>query len=180
MTDQADMEARARAREVLADQYEADDMAGVAAMLRVGGDGHLPTQTALKAMLRYAAEREAAAYARAAEVARGRNVIEAMARAICEADGYDPDDDVIAGQAAAFENYGPRWQAMQRSEGQLGTTDYVAFANAALAALPKLNEAIAEARAQAFNEAAELSRGMILYDAETIANAIEALGEAKG
>lgn len=43
------------ARQVLADQYEADDMAGVAAILRAGGDGHLPTQTALHAMVKFAA-----------------------------------------------------------------------------------------------------------------------------
>jgi len=60
-------------------------------------------------------------------------LIERAARTLCEFDGCDPDDDVIAGQAAAFENYGPRWQAMQRSEGQCGGRDYVEEAHAILA-----------------------------------------------
>ena len=38
------------ARELLAAEYEADDMAHIAAMLRAGGDGHMPTQAALRAI----------------------------------------------------------------------------------------------------------------------------------
>jgi len=62
--------------------------------------------------------------------------VEAVARAICVANGYDPDDEVLGGQATGFENFGPRWQANKRSEGQLGVTDYVELAEAATAAMP--------------------------------------------
>ena len=61
--------------------------------------------------------------------------VERLARLLCEQDGSDPDDEVIAGQAAGFENYGPRWQAMQRSEGQCGGRDYVEDAKAIIALL---------------------------------------------
>lgn len=63
--------------------------------------------------------------------------VERAARALCEADGLDPDDDVIGGQAAAFENFGPRWQAEERSENTLGGRNYVKDAEAAIRALGK-------------------------------------------
>lgn len=61
--------------------------------------------------------------------------VERVARALCVDEGLDPDDDIVAGQAAAFENYGPRWQANHRSEGMLGGRCYVSEARAAIAAL---------------------------------------------
>jgi len=59
--------------------------------------------------------------------------IERAARAMCVHDGLDPDEHIIGGQATGFEDYGPLWQAEQRSEGQLGITDYAGLARAALA-----------------------------------------------
>lgn len=65
------------------------------------------------------------------------DAVEAVARAICVADGHDPDEHIFGNQAAGFEDYGPRWQADQRAEGQLGSVaDYVALARAAIAAMP--------------------------------------------
>ncbi len=59
--------------------------------------------------------------------------VKRLARQMCEDDGLDPDEHIVGGQATAFEDYGPRWQADERSEGQLGITDYSALARAALA-----------------------------------------------
>ncbi len=36
-------------------------------------------------------------------------MVERVARAMCEHEGYDPDEDIIGGQATGFQNYGPRW-----------------------------------------------------------------------
>lgn len=60
------------------------------------------------------------------------DAVERAARAMCEADGLDPDEEIVGGQATGFENYGPLWQAEDRSEGQLGLTNYKRLARAAL------------------------------------------------
>lgn len=49
---------------------------------------------------------------------------EALARVLCTADGYDPDEHVRGGQAQGFEDYGPRWKA------DFGSTNYLALARA--------------------------------------------------
>lgn len=58
--------------------------------------------------------------------------VERAARAMCVADGLDPDEHIIGGQATGFEDFGPLWQAEERSEGQLGLTNYKRLAAAAL------------------------------------------------
>jgi hypothetical protein len=57
--------------------------------------------------------------------------LEKAARAICVAAGEDPDEHIDGGQATNFQDYGPRWQAVRASEGQLGIRDYCAMAEAA-------------------------------------------------
>lgn len=59
--------------------------------------------------------------------------IERVARAMCVHDGLDPDEHIIGGQASGNQDYSPLWQAEQRSESQLGITDYAGLARAALA-----------------------------------------------
>jgi hypothetical protein len=56
--------------------------------------------------------------------------IEVRARQLCADDGVDPDEHIVGGQAQAFEDYGPRWQAEERSEHTLGITDYAGLARA--------------------------------------------------
>lgn len=56
--------------------------------------------------------------------------VEKVARALCEADGEDPDHEVRGGQSQDFENYGPRWKA-----DVLGLTNYEKMARAALKAM---------------------------------------------
>lgn len=58
--------------------------------------------------------------------------VERAARAMCKADGLDPDEEIIGGQASGFQNYGPLWQAEEWSEGQLGLANYKRLARAAL------------------------------------------------
>lgn len=62
--------------------------------------------------------------------------VERCAQAMCVADGLDPDEHIIGGQATGFEDFGPLWQAEERSEGQLGLTNYKRLATAALATEP--------------------------------------------
>lgn len=61
--------------------------------------------------------------------------VEAVARALCVEDGYDPDEPVIGGQSTAFQDFGQRWQANERSENTLGGRNYVREARAVLASL---------------------------------------------
>lgn len=61
--------------------------------------------------------------------------LEKVARAMVVEDGLNPDEEIIGGQASGFQNYGPLWQAEQFSEGQLGITDYLGLARAAVRAL---------------------------------------------
>ena len=69
MTDQADMEARAI--EILTGEIAGEDRAWYYFLVRKGDPPPATTEQIVRAMLAYAAEREAAAYDRAAEVARG-------------------------------------------------------------------------------------------------------------
>lgn len=81
-------------------------------------------------------------------VVRGDELVEKVAWAICVADGLDPDEHVYGNQAAGFEDYGPRWHANARSEGQLScTTDYAGMARAALSvAIEEAANIVAEHR----------------------------------
>lgn len=64
-----------------------------------------------------------------------QTMIERVARALCIQDCYSPDDDVLGGQSADFANFGPRWQANERSENTLGGRNYVAEARVVIAVL---------------------------------------------
>lgn len=68
------------------------------------------------------------------------HMLEKVARAMCAADGLDPDEHIVGGQATGFEDFGPLWQAEDRSEGQLGITDYVRQARVAIQALLEPDE----------------------------------------
>jgi hypothetical protein len=61
--------------------------------------------------------------------------VERVARALCVEDGFDPDEEIIGSQCTGFETFGPLWQANERSEGTLGSRNYVRDARAAIAAL---------------------------------------------
>lgn len=82
-------------------------------------------------------------------------MLEKVAREMCVADGLDPDEHIVGGQATGFEDFGPLWQAEQRSEGQLGITDYVRQARAAIQALLEPDEGMVEA---GFQEVGDLVR----------------------
>jgi hypothetical protein len=63
---------------------------------------------------------------------QSNEMVERVARRLCELDGEDPDREIIGGQAQAFENYGPAWSAGGRC---LGFPDYAAQARAAIEAM---------------------------------------------
>jgi len=62
-------------------------------------------------------------------------LVEIVARALCAADGFNPDEHVVGGAATEFEDFGPRWQAHERIAGQTLDPNYVDLAKAAIAAL---------------------------------------------
>ena len=78
-----------------------------------------------------------------------KELIEKVARELCLSDGVDPDEDVIAGQAAGYENFGPRFQSAERSQNMCGNRNYMADASVAistiLAALQEPTEGVFEA-----------------------------------
>lgn len=89
------------------------------------------------------------------------DAVKDVARAICKAEGYDPNEDVIGGQASAFENYGPRWEAVNRHRHAIGGTDYVELAHAALAAYrPYIEAEKAEAVRKAVDAETERCAGI--------------------
>ena len=57
---------------------------------------------------------------------------EGLARVLCAEDGHDPDEPVVGGQSTGFQDFGPRWQAEERSENTLGGRNYVRDARAIL------------------------------------------------
>lgn len=95
-------------------------------------------------------------------------MLERVARAMCKEDGLDPDEHIVGGQAGGFEDFGPLWQAEQRSEGQLGITDYVRQARAAIQALLEPDEGMVEAGEDA----------MIYPDGDFIRNQAETVFQA--
>ena len=62
-------------------------------------------------------------------------LIEKVARELCLSDGMDPDQDVIAGQAAGYENFGPRFQSAERSQNMCGNRNYMADASVAISTI---------------------------------------------
>jgi len=75
-----------------------------------------------------------------------KELIEKVARELCLSDGMNPDQEVIAGQAAGYENFGPLYQSAERSQNTCGNRNYMEDARIAistiLAALQELTEAV--------------------------------------
>lgn len=62
-------------------------------------------------------------------------LVEKVARELCLSDGLDPDQEVIAGQAAGYENFGPRFQSAERSQNICGERNYMADARVAISTI---------------------------------------------
>ncbi len=62
-------------------------------------------------------------------------LVEKVARELCLSEGLDPDQEVIAGQAAGYENFGPRFQSAERSQNICGERNYMADARVAISTI---------------------------------------------
>jgi hypothetical protein len=90
------------------------------------------------------------------EAAKVQPKAEEIARVLCTEAGLDPDEEIVAGQAAGFENFGPRWQAEERSENTLGGRNFVREANTILALLSHVSrEGVLEEAALKLDERVE-------------------------
>lgn len=92
-------------------------------------------------------------------------LVEKVARELCLSDGLDPDQEVIAGQAAGYENFGPRFQSAERSQNICGERNYMADARVAistiLAALQEPTEAMLKEAHKAEDESAVHNYGSL-------------------
>ncbi len=102
------------------------------------------------------------------------DLVAKVARALCIADCRDPDEEVVASQCAGFQNFGPLWQANERSENTLGGRNYVSDARAALEAsgITDLTRQLTKAR-EALEKGMAINsqncRGFAEWQAETAA-----------
>ncbi len=64
-----------------------------------------------------------------------KELIEKVARELCLSDGMNPDQEVIAGQAAGYENFGPLYQSAERSQNTCGNRNYMEDARIAISTI---------------------------------------------
>ncbi len=64
-----------------------------------------------------------------------KELIEKVARELCLSDGMNPDQEVIAGQAAGYENFGPLYQSAERSQNTCANRNYIEDARIAISTI---------------------------------------------